>query len=141
VRAGKRTASSSRADSLPSRDQRSTKPAVGAQTERALGADEEPYSCTVTIPDDAIAPVSAPNAGFVVGAAGFEREAENAETLEKEACSGSEAVAETPIGGRSRGPEADLAHAMRLAAEAGQWVLVADLSRQLDALRRHRERG
>jgi hypothetical protein len=32
---------------------------IYAETERALGADEEPYSCTVTIPDDAIAKVSA----------------------------------------------------------------------------------
>lgn len=54
---------------------------------------------------------------------------------EKEAGSGSEVVVETPIGDRSRGPEADLAHAMRLAAEAGQWGIVADLSRQLDAVR------
>jgi len=34
---------------------------VPVETKRALGVDEEPYSCTVTIPDDAIAPVSAGN--------------------------------------------------------------------------------
>jgi hypothetical protein len=34
-----------------------------AETERGLGADEEPYSCTETIPDDAIAKVSAKDAG------------------------------------------------------------------------------
>jgi len=34
---------------------------VFAETKRGLGADEEPYTCTVTIPDDAIAPVSAKN--------------------------------------------------------------------------------
>jgi hypothetical protein len=33
--------------------------AICVETERALGADEEPYSCTVTIPDDAIVKVSA----------------------------------------------------------------------------------
>jgi hypothetical protein len=32
---------------------------IYAESERALGADEEPYSRTVTIPDDAIAKVSA----------------------------------------------------------------------------------
>jgi hypothetical protein len=71
-----------------------------------------------------------------VGAAGFEREAEIAETREEEAASGSGVVVETPTGDRSCGPEADLAHAMRLAAEARQWGVVADLSRQLDAVRR-----
>ncbi len=91
--------------------------------------------------DDAIAPVSAEHGGHRVGAAGFEREAENAEICEKEAASGLRVVVETPIGDRSRGPDTDLAHAVRLAAEAGQWIVVADLSRQLDALRRHRERG
>jgi len=75
-----------------------------------------------------------------VGAAGFERAAENAATTTKHAVSGAEAVVETPSGDRSRGPEADLAHAMRLAAEAGQWGIVADLSRQLDAVRRTERR-
>jgi hypothetical protein len=37
--------------------------AVFVETERALGADEEPYSRTVTILDDAVATVSAKNAG------------------------------------------------------------------------------
>jgi hypothetical protein len=32
---------------------------IYVETEPALGADEEPYSCTVTIPDDAMAKVSA----------------------------------------------------------------------------------
>jgi len=32
---------------------------VPVETKRALGVDAEPYSCAVTIPDDAIAPVSA----------------------------------------------------------------------------------
>jgi hypothetical protein len=32
---------------------------IFVETERALGADEEPHSCTVTIPDDAIVKVSA----------------------------------------------------------------------------------
>ena len=36
--------------------------AVFVETERALGVDEEPYSCTVTIPDDGIVKVSAKNA-------------------------------------------------------------------------------
>jgi hypothetical protein len=31
------------------------RPVICAETERALGADEETYSCTLTIPDDAIA--------------------------------------------------------------------------------------
>ena len=75
-----------------------------------------------------------------MGAAGFESEAENATTGEKVADSGSEAVVETPTGDRSRGPEADLAHAMKLAAEAGQWGIVADLSRQLDAVRQRWDR-
>ena len=35
----------------------------------------------------------------------------------------------------------DLAVAVRLAAEAGEWAVVATLSRQLDALRREREGG
>jgi hypothetical protein len=74
-----------------------------------------------------------------VGAAGFESEAEKPELPEKKAGLGSKVVVEAPIGDRSRGPEADLAHAVRLAAEAGQWVVVADLSRQLDAVRRDRE--
>jgi len=30
---------------------------IYVETERALGADEEAYSCTLTIPDDAIAPL------------------------------------------------------------------------------------
>ena len=55
----------------------------------------------------------APNAGLptpiVAGAAGFESEAENTETREKAAGSGSELVVETPTGDHSRGPEADLA--------------------------------
>jgi hypothetical protein len=32
---------------------------IYVETERAIGADEEAYSCTLTIPDDAIAKVSA----------------------------------------------------------------------------------
>jgi hypothetical protein len=32
---------------------------IYVETEPALGVDEEPYSCTVTIPDDAMAKVSA----------------------------------------------------------------------------------
>ena len=100
---------------------------------RRRARNVRPYVRTA---DDAIAPVSTPNAAFVVGAAGFESEAEKHEMPEKEAASSSEVVVETPTGDRSRGPEADLAHAMRLAAEAGQWGIVADLSRQLDAVRR-----
>ena len=34
---------------------------VFVETKRYLGADEEPYSCTVTIPDDDSAQVSAKN--------------------------------------------------------------------------------
>jgi hypothetical protein len=34
--------------------------AVFAETKRALGVDEEPYSRTATTPDDEIAPVSLP---------------------------------------------------------------------------------
>jgi hypothetical protein len=48
------------------------KPLVFVETKRGLGADEEPYFGTVTIPDAAIAPVSAKNRGFLgsyVGAA------------------------------------------------------------------------
>jgi hypothetical protein len=56
-----------------------------------------------------------------VGAAGFENAAKITETRENEAGSGSRVVVETPVGDRSCGPEADLAHAVRLAAEAGQW--------------------
>jgi hypothetical protein len=37
---------------------------VFVETKRALGADEEPYSCTATIPDEGIAPVSAKNAAL-----------------------------------------------------------------------------
>ena len=37
--------------------------------------------------------------------------------------------------------EDDLAVAVRLAAQASEWAVVATLSRQLDALRRERERG
>jgi hypothetical protein len=36
------------------------------ETKRALGADEEPYSCRATIPDDGIAPVSAKNTVLLV---------------------------------------------------------------------------
>jgi hypothetical protein len=39
---------------------------VFVEIERALGADEEPYSCTVTIPDDAIAKASAKNTRLLV---------------------------------------------------------------------------
>ena len=39
--------------------------AVFVETKRGLGADEEPYSCTVTIPDDGFAPVSAKNAALL----------------------------------------------------------------------------
>jgi hypothetical protein len=34
---------------------------VLVETKRSLGVDEEPYFCTVTIPDDGLAPVSARN--------------------------------------------------------------------------------
>ena len=34
---------------------------VFVEAKRDLGADEEPYFCTVTIPDDGIAPASAKN--------------------------------------------------------------------------------
>jgi hypothetical protein len=37
--------------------------------------------------------------------------------------------------------EDDLAAAVRLAAEAGEWAVVTTLSRQLEALRREREGG
>jgi hypothetical protein len=43
-----------------------------------------------------------------------------------------------PFRGGSRGLEAELAHAVRLAAEAGEWTAVADLSRQLEGPRRAR---
>ncbi len=36
------------------------------ETKRGPGADEEPYSCTVTIPDDAIAQVSAEDTGHLL---------------------------------------------------------------------------
>ena len=39
-----------------------------------------------------------------------------------------------PVGDPSRGAEADLAHALKLAAAAGEWAVVASLSRQLEAL-------
>jgi hypothetical protein len=35
------------------------RPVIYVETERPRGADEETYSCTLTIPDDAIAKVSA----------------------------------------------------------------------------------
>jgi hypothetical protein len=38
------------------------------------------------------------------------------------------------IGDLSCGPERDLARAVRLAAEAGEWDVVAMLSRQLESL-------
>jgi hypothetical protein len=38
-------------------------------------------------------------------------------------------------------PEDELAAAVRLAAEAGEWAVVTTLSRQLEALRREREGG
>ena len=39
---------------------------VFAETKRILGADEEPYSCTVTIPDDGVAPGSAKNTPLLI---------------------------------------------------------------------------
>jgi hypothetical protein len=45
-----------------------------------------------------------------------------------------EAPSETPNRGDSRGLLADLALAVRLAAEAGEWSVVSTLSRQLDLL-------
>lgn len=48
---------------------RSTKPAVCVETQRAPGGAPGTYVRTA---DDAIAQGSAPNAGFVVGAAGIE---------------------------------------------------------------------
>jgi hypothetical protein len=46
-----------------------------------------------------------------------------------------------PVGDLSRGAEADLAHALKLAAEAGEWAVVASLSRQLEALMVDRKGG
>jgi hypothetical protein len=40
---------------------RARRVAVFVETKRYLGADEEPYSCTVTIPDDDSAQGSAKN--------------------------------------------------------------------------------
>jgi hypothetical protein len=48
---------------------------------------------------------------------------------------------ETPTGDRSRGAEADLAHALRLAAEARQWTVVVTLGRELEALRTEASEG
>ena len=44
--------------------------AVFAETKRDQGADEEPYSCTVTTPDEGIAPVSTKNAALLLADAG-----------------------------------------------------------------------
>ena len=38
------------------------------------------------------------------------------------------------VGGDSSGPGADLARAIMLAAEAGEWAVVSQLARQLDLL-------
>ena len=54
----------------PSTEPRS--PAAFAETKRCLGADEEPYSRTATIPDDGSAPVSAKDAGDLVELTGIE---------------------------------------------------------------------
>jgi hypothetical protein len=60
---------------------------------------------------------------------------EGGETLRTEAKSGEEEKSsslETTIGGASRGLLENLAHALALAAEAGQWGVVATLARQLE---------
>jgi hypothetical protein len=46
-----------------------------------------------------------------------------------------------PVRDASRSRADDLSVAVRLAAEAGEWAVVATLSRQLDSLRREREGG
>jgi hypothetical protein len=46
-----------------------------------------------------------------------------------------------PVGSLSCGAEADLARALKLAAEAGEWAVVASLSRQLEALMVERKGG
>jgi hypothetical protein len=42
---------------------------------------------------------------------------------------------DTTNGDQSRGLERDLGRALKLAAEAGEWSVVAALSKQLDAMR------
>ena len=44
---------------------------VFVETKRALGVDEEPYSCTATIPDAGPAPVSAKNTALLSSADGW----------------------------------------------------------------------
>jgi hypothetical protein len=65
--------------------------------------------------------------------------AKSGEPLPNEAYRGDRASGKSPVRSVSRGPDADLATALRLAAEAGEWAVVADLSRQLEALRRVRD--
>jgi hypothetical protein len=75
-----------------------------------------------------------------VGATGIERASETLETAGKPAPSPDSDVAKSPVGDVSPGPlpdpAADLARALKLAAEAGQWEIVSLLARQLEAMRR-----
>ena len=72
-----------------------------------------------------------------MGAAGIERASNSREPTRKAAKGREEGDTKSPVHDDSQ--EADLARAVRLAAEAGEWIVVTELSRQLEAIRRARE--
>ncbi len=72
-----------------------------------------------------------------MGAAGLESPSEGAENTQIPAQPHETNQTKSPaagIGEDSHGPGADLARAVKLAAEAGEWAIVAALARQLDLL-------
>jgi hypothetical protein len=70
---------------------------------------------------------------------GKRKSAKSGQTPRKGAYVDARASGKSPVRSGSHGPEADLARALKLAAEAGEWEVVADLSRQLEAMRRARD--
>jgi hypothetical protein len=73
------------------------------------------------------------------GSKGQRKHAKSGQAPRKEAYAEDLALGKSPVRSVSHGPEADLARALKLAAEAGEWAVVSDLSRQLEALRRAHE--
>ena len=71
-----------------------------------------------------------------VAAGRIESAAETYELMAHQALATRPVVVKAPVGDHSRGPVADLAAALKLAAEAGEWAVVAGVARQLEAVRR-----
>lgn len=82
-----------------------------------------------------MARISIKNVGETLGARGFEHSSEQPESPRNPTNRRVEASQPAGAGDDPATPEAALARAIQLAAEAGQWDVVAELARQLTALR------